>query len=261
MHGFLPPVPEANLVDGDCLDLLREIPDGSVDLVLGDLPYATTRCTWDKRIPMTPLWDELRRVITDKGAIVMFASQPFTTDLINAARDLYKYSSVWRKSNTTGFLNAHDKPLKAHEDILIFSKGTTCSAKRSKRRMTYNPQGVTMREDAVVKDNRASVRFLGRNTRPVEGKTYTAMANCPTSILEYSKDGNAHPTQKPVALLTYLVNTYSNPGNLVLDPTMGSGSAGVAALGCGRHFVGFERDPEFFDIAERRIAECVRGSL
>lgn len=256
MHGTLPQLPIATLVDGNCLDLLRELPDKSIHLVLGDLPYATTRCEWDKRIPMQPLWEELRRVVTDTGAIVMFASQPFTTDLINAARDIFKYCAVWKKTTTTGFMNAHDKPLKAHEDILIFSKGTTCSAKRSKRRMTYNPQGVTMIEGQSVKDNRKSVKFLGRNTRQLEGKTYTGMRNCPTSILEYAKDGNLHSAQKPVDLLTYLINTYSNPGDIILDPSMGSGSAGVAALGCGRHFVGFEADPVFFDIAERRIAEC-----
>ncbi len=249
-----------NLQRGDCLDLLRKLPDGSIDLAMLDLPYQTTRMVWDKLIPWEPLWAELRRVLTPTGTAIAFGSQPFTTDLIMSARDLFRYACVWEKNRAADFLHAKNRVMKTHEDVIVFSKGVMAHEGKSVRRMTYNPQGL---EDGGFHKHGDST--TQRHVK-ICGPKFEANAcearqkNYPRSVLSFPKDGTLHPTQKPVALLTYLINTYSNPGDIILDPSMGSGSAGVAALGCGRHFVGFEPDPAFFEIAEKRVADNVRGS-
>lgn len=261
MHGTLTQLPTATLVDGNCLDLLRELPDGSIDLAMLDLPYQTTKMVWDKLIPWEPLWAELRRVLTPTGTAVAFGSQPFTTDLIMSARDLFSYACVWEKNRAADYLHAKNRVMKTHEDVIVFSKGVMAHEGKSLRRMTYNPQGL---EDGGYRRNSGSNTTRHIKVRGAKSEANVCEArlkNYPRSVLYFPKDEeHYHPTQKPVALLTYLINTYSNPGDIILDPTMGSGSTGVAALGCGRNFVGFEPDPEFFEIAEKRIADCVRGT-
>jgi DNA modification methylase len=251
-----PPV----LHHGDCLEIMKSIPDGSVDLILADLPYATTGLEIDKAIPLNELWAEYRRVIRKPtGNIVLFGSQPFTTDLISAARDIFRYATVWEKNRSTGFQHAASKPLKQHEDILLFSYGVNISAKRTAKRATYNPQGVI-----PIKRKAQGVKPVNYLKNAVcgyaEGHEFVGLSNCPTDILRFPKDGVAkgeivHPFAKPVALLEYLIRTYSNPGDLVLDNTMGSGSTCIAAMGTGRKSIGIEQDEHWFCYARERVAQ------
>lgn len=251
-----PPV----LHHGDCLEIMKSIPDGSVDLILADLPYATTGLDIDKAIPLNELWAEYRRVIRKPtGNIVLFGSQPFTTDLVSAARDIFRYATVWEKNRSTGFQHAAAKPLKKHEDILLFSYGVNISAKRAeKQRATYNPQGVI-----PMKRKAKGVKPVNYLKNAVcghpEGHEYIGLSNCPIDVLRFPKDGVAkgeivHPFAKPVALLEYLIRTYSNPGELVLDNTMGSGSTCIAAMGTGRKSIGIEQDENWFCYARERVA-------
>lgn len=251
---------QPTIVHGDCLERMKAIPDSSVELILADLPYNTTYMHFDDLIPMDALWKEYRRIIKKPtGNIVLFASQPFTTALINAAPDLFRYSLVWEKNSTTGFQHAPDKPLKKHEDILVFSFGVNISAKRSKRRATYNPQG-------IIPVNRKSkgptqLSYLDKSVRGhAAGHEYVGMTNCPNDILRYPKDRpvngvETHPFAKPVPLLEYLIQTYSNAGELVLDNAMGCGSTCVAAMNTGRRSMGIEQDQHWFELAKNRIAK------
>lgn len=239
---------------GDCLELMRGLPDNSVDMILCDLPYGTTVCKWDSVIPFEALWGSYRRIISDNGAIVLTASQPFSSELIMSASDLFKYAMVWVKSRPTGFTNANNKPMKKHEDVLVFSKGTTANG--SARKMIYNPQGLVKKERKVKRTSRGG--FHGE--RPNQKDEYTSsFTNYPNSILEFSSEGKTvHPTQKPVALMEYLIKTYTNEGDTVLDNCMGSGTTGVACANTGRKFIGMELDREYFRIARRRISEAYK---
>lgn len=237
---------------GDCLEVMREIPDATVDCVITDPPYGTTGMKWDAVVSMRAMWWEINRVIKSRSAIVLFASQPFTTMLIASNMEQFKYCWVWEKSKGAGFLNAKNAPIKIHEDIAVFSRGTTANASPS--RMDYYPQGL-----------RPSVRGVRKNyntgtigTRPSRIADYTQeFEGYPTSVLKYPNDGSAfHPTQKPVDLLRYLVRTYTLEGETVLDFTMGSGSTGVACQLENRNFIGIEKDADYFKIAERRINEA-----
>lgn len=245
------------LLQGDCLELLSHVEDEFVDLILADLPYGTTDLAWDSVIPLDRLWEHYRRIIKPKGAVVLFAAQPFTTDLIASNRAMFKYCWVWSKSRSTDFVNAKNRPMRKHEDICVFSKGTTANpGAREDRRMVYRPQGLTFHAPRVMK---GGVRKFRENcvvgTRPSHKDEYvTTQANYPTTILEFAGEAKpVHPTQKPVPLLEYLIRTYTDEGGLVLDNTMGSGSTGVAALNAGRNFIGIEMDPGYFEIAQRRI--------
>ncbi|EIZ78263.1 gp10 [Novosphingobium sp. Rr 2-17] len=251
------------LVNGCGLELVRRLPDKSIDLALLDLPYGTTNAACDHVIDVDAHMMELRRIITDRGAIVCFAMQPFTTTLINAAPDLFKQSLVWEKPVATGWPQARARHLKCHEDILVFSKGTVISPKRSKRAMTYNPQ------NAIEVEGKRRVHKSGYMT-DVKGKAmgeaYMRLTNCPRSVLRYAKDSKLHPFAKPVALLEYLVRTFSNENEIVLDHTMGSGSTGVAAFRAGRRFIGAEngvfRDGSaIFPVASDRITAEINCSM
>lgn len=250
---------------GDCLEVMKTLPDDSVDLILADLPYGTTRISIDKPLPLDELWSEYRRILRKPhGNIVLFGSQPFTTALINAAPDLFKYSLVWMKNSAVGFQHAGSKPLKKHEDILVFSYGTNITAKRSKRCATFNDQ------DAVptprTAKGRVKVRYLDNAfSGHRAGREYMGLSNCQTSILNFAKDSakagkKCHPFAKPIALLERLIRTYSHPGEVVLDNTMGSGSTCVAAMRSGRRSIGVEQDQEWFDVAVERI-ESVNDDL
>lgn len=253
------------LLLGNCLDVLKAIPDRSVDLILADLPYSTTRISIDQPIPLEPLFAEYRRLITEGGNIVLFGSQPFTTMLINQAPDLFKYSLVWEKHNTTGFQRARDKPLKSHEDILIFSKGATITANRTGRRSTYNPTGA--REVLKVPTTKkTSVNFLRdcKRLTPDNAEPFLGLENCPRSVLKFAKDRplngeKLHPFAKPIALLEMLILQYSHHGDLVLDNCMGSGSTILAAVNSGRKSLGIEIDREWYAVANERVDSQIRA--
>lgn len=228
---------------GDCLDLMRDIPDGSVDMVLCDLPYGTTACSWDSIIPFEPLWEQYWRVCKPNAAIVLTASQPFTTSLIASQIQNFKYCWVWEKSRFANQMLAKVQPLKIHEDIAVFCRGKT----------TYNPQDLievnkTTKQGSRVTDNN------GGGTRSTEYvQTHTGY---PRSILRFKSEGRTvHPTQKPVALFEYLIRTYTNPGEVVLDNTAGSGTTAVAAERTGRRWICIERDEDYYVAACTRVLE------
>ena len=226
----------------DCLEGMKKIPDGSIDMILCDLPYGTTDCKWDTIIPFEPLWEQYNRIIKDNGAIVLFASQPFTTTLINSNLKHYRYNWYWKKNNITGGQFAKYQPLRCIEDICVFYK----------KMPTYNPQGIMKLDKPILKKvNKNSFNFKGKNG------TLQKYTNYPKHFIEFSKDTNGvHPTQKPVALLEYLIKTYTNEGDVVLDNCMGSGSTCVAAVNTNRHYIGFELDEKYFDIACKRLDEA-----
>jgi site-specific DNA-methyltransferase (adenine-specific) len=249
------------LMQGDCLELMKGIPDGSVDMILCDLPYGTTACKWDSVIPFEPLWEQYKRIIKDNGAIVLFGSEPFSTELRHSNLKMFKYDWIWVKNNAVGFTNAKLKPMNKHEIISVFSNGKT--ANRNPNNMPYYPQGLI----PYGKEVRSGNKKGKDNTywRPSlkssnEGGHIQQFTNYPTTVLHFGKDPKPqHPTQKPVALLEYLVKTYTNPGEVVLDNCMGSGSAGVACVNTGRRFIGMELVQKYFDIAANRIAAAVKA--
>ena len=239
---------------GDCLELMKNIPDGSVDLVLTDPPYGTTACKWDSVIPFEPMWEQLNRIIKPNGAICLFGSEPFSSALRMSNIKHFKYDWIWEKTRTVGFLNAKNAPLKRHEIVSVFSLGTTANC--SKNRMEYNPQGLI-----EINQKRKSVSQSGDTvvgSRPSRSKDYIAKyTGYPDPISRFSNEAKQeHPTQKPVELLEYLIRTYTNEGETALDFTMGSGSTGVACVNTNRHFIGIELDEGYFNIAKKRIEEA-----
>ena len=231
------------LLLGDCLEKMKEIPDGSVDMVLCDLPYGTTACKWDAVIPFAPLWEQYRRVCKPNAALVFTASQPFTSALVMSAVDGFKYEVIWEKDKPSDFALAPRRTMKYHESILVFSWG----------RETYNPQMMLgVPNHSVGKGIRRKTNESGANTSVVTNKTDGWKH--PKSVMRFNREPKpVHPTQKPIALMEYLTKTYTNPGELVLDNTMGSGTTGVACVNTGRQFVGIERDETYFKIAQERI--------
>lgn len=247
----------AKLFLGDCLEVMRCIPDSSIDLVLCDLPYGTTACKWDSVIPFDALWAEYWRVTKRNAAIVLFGDEPFSSHLRLSNLPQWKYDWVWLKSRALGFTNAKNKPMKRHEIISVFSEGTT--ANKSKRRMPYRPQGLVPHGKVVsgikacASDSEEGGHRFGRPGHKAE--YVQEFTNYPVQTIEFQNEGNpAHPTQKPVALMEYLIRTYTNEGEMVLDNTMGSGTTGVAAIRTGRRFIGIEKEPKYFQIALDRIA-------
>lgn len=244
-----------DLMQGDCLELMREIPDGSVDMVLCDLPYGTTACSWDAVVPFEPLWAEYWRICKTNAAIVLTAAQPFTSALVLSQIKAFKYQWVWRKNTPGGFAQAKNMPLKQHEDILVFSTGAATHASQSARRMPYNPQGLVYAPRVAANKPRHKEESAFGN-RPSHKPEYVQeFTNYPNSVLDFPVERGAHPTQKPVALFEYLVRTYTNEGDVVLDNTMGSGTTGVACARSGRKFIGIERDETYFNAAADRIEE------
>ena len=241
-----------NLMQGDCLERMKEIPDGSVDMVLADTPYGTTACRWDSIIPLEPMWEHLKRVIKPNGAIVMTASQPFTTTLIASNMKIFKYCWVWEKSKATGHLNSKKRPLVKHEDIVVFYH----------KQPTYNPQGLIEKEVHTVSKGDRGKKGIGSSGDVYNKATKDAIqthTNYPLSIQKFNVDMKAefHPTQKPVALMEYLIKTYTNESETVLDFTMGSGTTGVACVNTNRKFIGIELDQDYFEIAKKRIEDTV----
>jgi len=220
---------------GECLDRMQEIPSGSVDMVMADLPYGTTQNKWDSVIPLEPLWREYRRVCKKNAAIALTASQPFTTKLIGSNMDAFRYCWIWKKSKPTGHLNAKKQPMRNTEDVAVFYM----------EQCIYNPQGTSPTNAVVSRTNRGNYGSCSKTT-------VQTVTGYPTTILEFPTENGVHPTQKPVALMEYLIRTYTNKGETVLDNTMGSGTTGVACINTGRNFIGIERDPEYFKIAQAR---------
>jgi len=236
---------------GDCLEVMKSMPDKSVDAIITDLPYGTTACSWDEIIPFEPMWEQVKRIC--KGVFVTTASQPFTTDIVNSNRKHFRYELIWDKKQAGNFIMAGKVPLKKHENILVFYNGYH----------VYNP----IMEQVLDKDVRPvnNIPHINNiNGVPKKPKdTYDNTIKYPSSILQFGardKELNSkkrvHPTQKPVALYEYLIRTYTNEGDTVLDITMGSGTTGVACVQTGRNFIGIEIDPNYFAIAERRIKEA-----
>jgi len=240
---------------GDCLDILPTLPDKCADAIITDLPYGTTACKWDVVIPFAPMWEQVKRLC--KGAFVTTASQPFTSVLIGSNLEMFRHEWIWDKYTPTGFLNAKTAPLKQHEGVYVFSRNG----------YTYNPQ----KFKKPYKAFRSGKGFtkVGEVVKSgvygdgiVNGSGYRDEYSYPKTIIEvrtgngWDKKKNEHPTQKPVALYEYLIRTYTNEGDTVLDFCAGSGTTGVACVKTGRNFIGIEREPKYFAIAEKRIAEA-----
>ena len=248
------------LMFGDCLERMKEIPSGSVDMVLTDPPYGTTACKWDSIIPLEPMWEQLKRIIKPNGAIVMTASQPFTTTLIASNMKMFKYCWVWEKNRPTGSQHARNRPMSKHEDIAVFSAAPMGHASQLKdKRMIYNPQGVVATgRQKTVKSKGFHGNHIGARPNQV-GAKYDVFTGFPQTVLAFAKEeDHLHPTQKPVALMEYLIKTYTNEGETVLDFTCGSGTTGVACANTGRKFIGIELDLNYFNIALDRI-EAAHG--
>lgn len=232
------------LIQGDCLEVMKNIPSASVDMILCDLPYGTTRNKWDTCLNLGKLWEQYKRIIKDNGAIVLFSQMPFTAALVMSNPKMFRYEWIAEKSLATGFLNAKRMPMKAHENILVFYKKLpTYNAQMTKEK----PYSITRRDiGGQYLHNFESIETKNEGTR------------CPRDVLRdlwqpYCGGKMYHPTQKPVPLLEYLIKTYTNEGDIVLDNCMGSGSTGVACVNTKRDFIGVELDENYFDIARRRI--------
>ena len=263
---------------GNCLVEMKKIADGSVDLILCDLPYGTTDrkgienkgdnrvLSWDTVIPLDQLWEQYRRVLKSTGTVVLTADQPFTSQLVISNLKWFKYEWIWKNKNTTGFLHANARPMKETEDILIFSPlGASGCSKKANKNMTYNPQGLI--EKNVKKKNSAKrlgkflhqPEHMGSGNKLLHETEYEQKyTNYPSEIIEFGLDKDSiHPTQKPVALMEYLIRTYSNEGETILDNCMGSGTTGVACMNTNRNFIGIEMDENYYKIAEERIKNAV----
>jgi len=241
------------LFQGDCIEKMKEIPDKSINMILCDLPYGTTSCSWDNIIPFDEMWEQYNRIIKDNGAIVLFGQEPFSSLLRASNLKLYKYDWVWEKPNGANFLNLKYQPSKVHENIMVFGKSATSYSKNGN--MKYNPQ---MEEGTPYKCTSGKQKNEYHNSTvrtPIKQvTTENGGTRYPKSILQFNRDKDKlHPTQKPVALLEYLIKTYTNEGDLVLDNCMGSGSTGVACINTNRNFIGIELDENYFNIAKERI--------
>jgi len=236
-----------------------QLPDNSVDMILCDLPYGTTACSWDSVIPFDKLWEQYERVIKTTGCIALFGSEPFSSYLRMSKIDYYKYDWVWEKGRATGFLHAKNKPLKAHENISIFSKGATVHKSQSKNRMFYEPVMMEGKPYTIKKTQVNSGRLNHRPSQSNINHVETVLKNegyrYPRSVLKFSMHnvGNINPTQKPVALFEYLIKTYTNEGAVVLDNCIGSGTTAIACLNTNRHYIGYENDPEMYIKMNDRI--------
>ena len=237
------------LIHGDCLIEMQNIPDKSIDAIICDLPYGTTACKWDTIIPFELLWEQYERIIKDNGAIVLFGRNPFFSKLICSNEKLFRYEIIWDKNAGTDFAQANNKPITVHENIAVFSKS----------KIKYNridDDGFKPYSDKRTIKQSSELGAKGLTSRePFENKT----TRTPTTIRKYFPDNrkglgsSLHPTQKPIALMEYLIKTYTNEGDTVLDNTMGSGTTGVAAVNLNRYFIGIELDAGYFEIAENRI--------
>ena len=252
---------------GDCLEQMKRIPDNSVDLVLCDLPYGTTKCKWDTVIPLDALWAHYKRIVKKPtGVVVLFGQQPFTSMLISSNYEWFKYNLIWKKNKTTQFLLANYRPMKCTEDICVFSKGGAAAASRTTGNMTYNPQGLVA-VDIKKKNSEKRIgkmlnqaHHLGPNNKLTGDSEYSQkFTNYPNELIEFDVEyDTVHETQKPVPLIEYLIQTYSNVGGMVLDNTMGSGTTGVGCIRQKRRFIGIESMEKYFKLSKYRIQATLK---
>jgi len=250
---------------GDCIEKMKLVPDDSVDLVLCDLPYGSTKCKWDTIINIEELWKHYKRIVKKPtGVILLFGQQPFTSMLVSSNYDWFKYNLIWKKNKTTQFLLANYRPMKCTEDICVFSKGGAAAASRKKGNMTYNPQGLVA---VSIKKKNSEKRIgkmlnqahhLGPNNKLISDSEYTQnFTNYPNEMLEFDIEyDTVHETQKPVKLIEHLIRTYSNENDMVLDNTMGSGTTGIGCVNTGRRFIGIELVEKYFKLSKYRIQEA-----
>ena len=236
---------------GDCLELMKDIPNGSIDMILCDLPYGTTEAKWDSILPLDLLWENYKRVLKINGVVVLTSTEPFTSILNVSNLKWFKYDFIWNKLNATGHLNAKARPLKQHENISVFSNG---SATSTSLKMTYNPQGLF---DVDIDKINFETETTGKRQSRSKGKKWKqTKSGYPKSILTFAYDKDKlHPTQKPIALFEYLIRTYSNEGELVLDNTAGSGTTAIACLKTNRQFIVMEKEQKYYDIILKRVAD------
>ena len=251
---------------GDCITEMKKIRDDSVDLILCDLPYGTTKCKWDTIINLDELWKHYKRILKKpSGVILLFGQQPFTSKLISSNYEWFKYNLIWKKNKTTQFLLANYRPMKCTEDICVFSKGGAAAASRNTGNMTYNPQDLIPKN---IKKKNSKERIgkmlnqehhLGKNNKLTGDSEYTQhFTNYPNELIEFDIEFDTiHETQKPVKLTEYLIKTYSNEGDIVLDNTMGSGTTGVGCLNTNRKFIGIEKDEKYFKLSKYRIIDKI----
>lgn len=242
-----------NIYCGDCLELMKSIPDGSVDMILCDLPYGTTASEWDKNIAFGPLWEQYERIISDSGAIVLFASGMFAYKLIQSNERLYKYKWIWVKSRKGNFVNAKNRPMTSFEEILVFSKGNTANG--SKVKMNYFPQGLEVC-GKMMRNGDSKFGTMAGKRASHKKETIREFSGYPCDVLMFpSEPKPLHPTQKPLDLCEYLVKTYTHEGDLVLDNCIGSGTTAIACVNTGRDFIGMDLSEEYCNFARKRIDE------
>lgn len=251
-----------SLYYGDCLVEMNKIQDDSVDLVLCDLPYGSTKCKWDIVIDINELWKHYKRIVKKpSGVIVLFGQQPFTSRLISSNYEWYKYNLIWKKNKTTQFLLANYRPMKCTEDICVFSRGGAAAASRTTGNMTYNPQNL-IPTDIKKRNSKERIgkmlnqeHHLGKNNKLTGNSEYTQkFTGYPNEILEFDIEYDTiHETQKPINIIMYIIKTYSNEGDVVLDNAMGSGTTGIGCLNTKRRFIGIEKDETYFKLSKHRI--------
>ena len=247
---------------GDCIEKMKLIPDNSINLILCDLPYGTTKCKWDTIIDIKKLWEHYKRIlIKPSGVILLFGQQPFTSMLISSNYEWYKYNLIWKKNKTTQYLLANYRPMKCTEDICVFSKGGAAAASKKKGNMTYNPQGL-IKVDIKKKNSAKRLgkmlnqsHHLGPNNKLISSKEYSQkFTNYPIELIEFNIENDTfHETQKPINLIEYLIKTYSNEGDTVLDNAMGSGTTGIGCVNTNRKFIGIEIEEKYFKLSKFRI--------
>tara|TARA_B100000131_G_scaffold220170_1_gene211701 strand:+ start:404 stop:1315 length:912 start_codon:yes stop_codon:yes gene_type:complete len=260
---------DITLYYGDCLEEMAKIPDDSVNLILCDLPYGTTKCKWDTIIDLDKLWEHYTRILKKPhGVVLLFGQQPFTSMVVSSNYKWFKYNLIWKKNKTTQYLLANYRPMKCTEDIVVFSPGGAAAASKAKGNMTYNPQGLI---PVHIKKKNSKARIgkmlnqlhhLGPNNKLTSDSEYTQkFTNYPKDLIEFNIESDtSHETQKPVALIEYLIKTYSNPGDVVLDNAMGSGTTGIGCVNTGRKFIGIELIEKYYKLSKYRISLAAGSS-
>ena len=260
---------DITLYYGDCLEEMAKIPDDSVNLILCDLPYGTTKCKWDTIIDLDKLWEHYTRILKKPhGVVLLFGQQPFTSMVVSSNYKWFKYNLIWKKNKTTQYLLANYRPMKCTEDIVVFSPGGAAAASKAKGNMTYNPQGLI---PVHIKKKNSKARIgkmlnqlhhLGPNNKLTSDSEYTQkFTNYPKDLIEFNIESDtSHETQKPVGLIEYLIKTYSNPGDVVLDNAMGSGTTGIGCVNTGRKFIGIELVEKYYKLSKYRISLAAGSS-
>lgn len=246
-------VGQARLIEGECLEVMSELPSASVDMVLCDLPYGTTACKWDAVIPFEPLWASYRRIAKTNAAIVLTASQPFTSALVMSNVRYFRHEWIWRKNAGSNFATTKWQPMKEHESVLVF--GFDVPNYHMQRQVRAESGQKMIKTGVMSKASTGDDVYNGANKGYDNSKQDVTM-RVPSSVQAFNRERGYHPTQKPVALMEYLIKTYTRPGQVVLDNTMGSGTTGVACINTGRRFIGIERDEAYFKVACERIVEA-----